>query len=189
MKQLVPAMIGILLPTVLLAQNRPEFYRAELAGGYSFLSVDTNGATSRQNFNGWEGSGALNLTSWLGVQGDLGGYYKDLGSMAGVDVHAHDYLFTGGPKLTLRPLFFHALFGVDRFTGTTSATGALLPATVSVTQNAFASVLGGGIDLRMSPHWAIRPSIDYVLTRHGVPTADTQNDLRLGVGLVYGFGR
>jgi hypothetical protein len=119
------------------------------------------------------------------VQGDLGGYYKDLGSVTGTDVHAHDYLLTGGPKVSFRPLFFHALFGVDRFTGSTSSSGI----SMSASQNAFASVLGGGIDLRISDRWTIRPSIDYVLTRHGVPTADTQNDLRLGASLVYGFGR
>lgn len=187
MKKFVMAMVCISAPTIALAQagRGSEFYRAELAGGYSFLSVDTNGATSRQNFNGWEASGMLNLHKWLGVEGDLSGYYKGLGTVGGLDVNAHDYLFAGGPRINLRPLFFHALFGADHASTSTSGTGS----TVSVSQNAFAAVLGGGIEWKIARQWAFRPSLDYVITRHGAPTAATQNDLRFGVGIAYAFGR
>jgi hypothetical protein len=29
-------------------------YRADLFGGYSYINIDTNNHTSRQNANGWE---------------------------------------------------------------------------------------------------------------------------------------
>lgn len=184
MKQFV-AMVCILVPTVALAQSRSgsESYRADLFAGYSFMSVDTNGATSRQNYNGWQAAGALNLNRWLGVEADLSGYYKGLGNVAGVNVDTHDYLIAGGPRFTFKPIFLHALFGVDDFTASTATNGA----TVSASDNAFATVLGGGIDWKIAGHWSIRPSFDYVLTRHGTPAA-TQNDIRFGVGLAYAFG-
>ena len=78
MKQLAVALVCSFLPTIVLAQTGlgSEFYRAEVFAGYSFLSLDTNGATSRQNFNGWEASGLFNLSKWLGAEGDLSGYYE-----------------------------------------------------------------------------------------------------------------
>ena len=184
--RLVLAMVCVLLPTIVLAQSgrRSEDYRAEVFAGYSFLSADGNGSP-RENFNGWEASGALNLTKWLGAEGDLSGYYKGLGNIAGADVNAHDYLFGVGPRFTFRPLFLHTLFGVDHASASSSGGGT----TVTVSQNAFAAVLGGGIEWKLARHWAVRPSFDYVLTRHGAPTAMTQNDIRFGVGLAYAFGR
>lgn len=187
MKQLVAAVFCICLPTVALAQPTSlgsDFYRAEVFAGYSFLSVDGNG-TSRENFNGWEASGALNFRKWLGAEADLSGYYKSLGNIQGVDVNASDYLFAGGPRFTFRPLFVHALFGVDHATASTSG----VQSTVSVSQNAFAAVLGGGVEWKIASHWAIRPSLDYILTRHGIPTATTQNDVRFGAGIAYAFRR
>lgn len=186
MKPFVAALC-ILVPAFAVAQGKGsgrDFDRAEVFGGYSFLSVDGNG-TSRESFNGWEASGALNLLRRLAVEADLSGYYKGLGTVQGVDVNAHDYLFAAGPRLNWKPLFLHSLIGVDHATASTSGPAS----TVSVSQNAFAAVLGGGIEWNLSRHWAIRPSVDYVLTRHGIPTAVTQNDIRLGVGLAYGFGR
>jgi opacity protein-like surface antigen len=180
MKQLITA-VCILLPTVALAQAGAgsEFDRAELFGGYSFLSVDGNGA-SRQNFNGWEASGLLNLNKWLGAEADLSGYYKS--NIAGTNVDAHNYLFTGGPRINPRPLFFHALFGADHATASTSVAGV----TASASDTAFATLLGGGVEWKIARQWAIRPSLDYVLTRHA---ATSQNDIRLGVGIAYAFGR
>ena len=185
MKKLATGLVCIFLPVLVHAQGHgSEFYRAEVFGGYSFLSADTNGGPSRQNFNGWEGSGLINLNKWLGAEADLSGYYKSLGNVAGVNVDAHDYLFGGGPRLSYKPVFFHALLGVDHATASTSGTAG----TVSASQNAFATVLGGGIEWKIAHQWAIRPTLDYVLTRHGVPTAMTQNDLRFGVGVAYAFG-
>lgn len=180
MKQLITA-VCILLPTLAFAQagTGSEFNRAEIFGGYSFLSVDGNGA-SRQNFNGWEASGLLNLNKWLGAEGDLSGYYKS--NIAGTNVDGHDYLFVGGPRISLRPLFFHALFGANHATVSTSLAGV----TSSASDSAFATVLGGGIEWKIARQWAVRPSLDYVLTRHA---ATSQNDIRFGVGIAYAFGR
>ena len=50
--------------------------RADLFGGYSYVNIDTNGLTSRQNANGWEASISGNFNRWFAVEGDVSGYYK-----------------------------------------------------------------------------------------------------------------
>ncbi len=56
-----------------LSQDYPQ---AELYGGYSFLNIDTNGATSRQNTNGWEASYSGSFNRWWAAEVDVSGYYK-----------------------------------------------------------------------------------------------------------------
>jgi hypothetical protein len=57
--------------------------------------------------------------------------------------------------------------------------------------NAFDLVLGGGIDLPLSEHIAIRPvEADWVRTGFGNPTVignSTQNNLRVQAGIVFKF--
>ncbi len=164
--------------------------RAEIFGGYSYLNVDTNGLTSRQSFNGWESSVSGNFNKWLAAEANVSGYYKtynvDLGSLlpgAVLNVSVHDYGFLGGPRINVRPVFFHALLGVDRLTA--SALG------FSASQNSFAAAFGGGGQWKVSPQWAVRTSADYVLTRHntfGGPRV-TQNNIRVSAGVVFRFGR
>ncbi len=158
---------------------RPEIYRAEIFGGYSYLNVDTNGATSRQSLNGWESSATVNVNKLFGVEGDFSGYYKT--NILGSGIGAHDYILAGGPRISFRPVFFHALVGMDHLTG--SALG------VSVSQNSFAALFGGGVELRIARGWAVRPSADYLLSRHGLSSRVTQNSIRVGGGIVYSFGR
>jgi hypothetical protein len=162
--------------------------RVDLFGGYSYLSADTNGLTSRQSANGFEASASVNLKKWIAAEGDVSGYFKtyniDLTSLGlgTVDVGVHDWAFAGGPRFKYRPVFAHALIGVDRLTF--SAEG------VSVSQNAFAAAFGGGLQWKFTTHWGIRGSGDYVLTRHNIFGGDrfTQNNFRASVGLVYSFG-
>jgi hypothetical protein len=56
-----------------IAQDYPK---AEVYGGYSYINIDTNGLSSRQNANGWEASVSGNFNKWLAVEADVSGYYK-----------------------------------------------------------------------------------------------------------------
>src|ERR1700733_2124508 len=73
-----------------------DFPRAEIFGGYSYLSFDVAGARDklesvtgddlsfipgRLNLNGWEASLDVNLNRWVGVEGDFSGHY--VGSCGG----------------------------------------------------------------------------------------------------------
>ena len=55
------------------AQDEP---RGEIFGGYSYLNIDTNGLSSRQNANGWEAAISGNFDRWFAVEGDVSEYYK-----------------------------------------------------------------------------------------------------------------
>jgi hypothetical protein len=160
--------------TAAFAQDYP---RAEVFGGYSFLNIDTNGLTSRQNFNGWEASVSGNFNKWYAAEVDVSGYYKTY-----MGVKVDDYFFAAGPRWNLRPAFFHILLGGDRLTGSTLG--------VSASQNGFASAFGGGVQSKVSGNWSVRATADYVLSRHNIFGGPryTQNNFRVGAGIVYSFG-
>jgi membrane-associated protease RseP (regulator of RpoE activity) len=158
--------------------------------------------SSRQNANGWEASISGNFYKWFSVEGDVSGYYKSYsvnltnsltecqafvcGGTASAKVT--DYSFAAGPRINLRPIFIHALFGGDHLTGTASASG--VSGTLSESQNGVAGLAGGGVQWKVSGLWSIRASADYIFTRHNIfggPSV-TQNNYRAGVGIVYSFG-
>jgi hypothetical protein len=162
--------------------------RADLFAGYSYLNIDTNGLSSRQNANGWEASVSGNFNKWFAVEGDVSGYYKsyniDLTSLGlgTLKVKVMDYSFAAGPRINLKPIFIHALFGGDHLTG--SALG------FSESQDGLAGLAGGGVQWKVSGPWSVRASADYVFTRHNIfgGPSITQNNYRASVGIVYSFG-
>ncbi len=162
--------------------------RGDLFGGYSYLNIDTNGLTSRQNANGWEASVSGNFNRWFAVEGSVSGYYKNYSvnlenlGLGTLDVKVTDYSYAAGPRINLRPIFIHALFGGDHLTG--SAAG------FSQSQDGLAGLAGGGVQWKVSGPWSVRASGDYVFTRHNIfggPSV-TQNNVRASVGIVYSFG-
>ena len=111
-----------------------------------------------------------------------------LGSGTGIDLSA----YTGGARYTQRwsrspwQPFGQALLGVAH------ASGALVQGQYSVTSNAnaaFAAQLGGGTDLRLSRHFALRlAEVNYLLTRFNNSANNSQNNLDLSTGIVFRFG-
>ncbi|HVA72503.1 MAG TPA: hypothetical protein VNF02_05275 [Candidatus Limnocylindrales bacterium] len=163
----VPALLLFVLfasPLTVHAQS------TEIFGGYSYVHFDTSPGST--NFNGWNASLTENMFKVFGVTGDFGGTY---GSPGGVKSSMNTFLF--GPQLHLpTPFvtpFVHALFGAARF----SAAGT--------SSTAFASALGGGIDVHPFPIVGLRLiQADYLTTHFG---NTHQNDLRLSAGIVLRF--
>lgn len=171
-----------------------DYQRADVFGGYSYLNVDTNGLTSRQNLNGWESSLSINLNRWLAGESDFGGYYKGY-SADGASAHVSDYGYLFGPRFNFRAnaatsVFAHALFGVDHLGA--SASGYLfgVPVSGSGSQNSFAMAYGGGLQQKVTRHLAIRGGADYVVTDHNIfgGSGVHQNNFRVSVGIAYTFG-
>jgi|HubBroStandDraft_5_1064220.scaffolds.fasta_scaffold54026_2 hypothetical protein len=168
----------------------------ELFGGYSFMwspvSVNANGGcpiggssscsvvgvTNRTYMNGFEVSGAGNLTSWFGVAADFGATF---GTDLGASTHLQTYMF--GPQVRYHGRvspYAHALFG-----GARETTGVSGVVPFAATYNSFAAALGVGIDIKIADSVSIRPiQIDYLLTRFG---GTTQSQPRLGAGVVFHF--
>ncbi|HSR51111.1 MAG TPA: outer membrane beta-barrel protein [Acidobacteriota bacterium] len=123
----------------------PEPTKVTLFGGYSYGRSE--GDLGGFNWNGFNGAVTGHLTDWLAITGDVSGHYTDL-SVLDVSV----YSFAIGPEFTRRTGrvrgFGHVLFGASRISA------GLLG--VGVGETGFSTVIGGGVDVGVSEHFAIR---------------------------------
>lgn len=169
----------ILVPGLAWGQQASEVPQAEVFAGASYLNIDTNGATSRQSAPGWETSVSANLTRQFAIEADFSGYYKNyhVGLPGGtITANTRYYGYVAGPRVNFRPFFIHALFGGDH----TSASSL----GISVSDNAFAAVAGGGVQIPISHSLSFRASADYAFTHHQI----VQNNFRASAGIVFNFG-
>lgn len=170
-----------------------DYSKVDMFAGYTYVNVDTNDlAQSRQDMNGWNASISVSAHKFFAIEGDVSGYYKNY-NVEGYSVNVRDYAFAAGPRINVKPFFVHVLLGVDRLSGNVETGVSNISASAS--QNAFTSLFGGGMQVKISPHWALRTSADYVLTHHNIfkvvnPSAPnyTQNNFRVGVGIVFLYG-
>jgi outer membrane protein OmpA-like peptidoglycan-associated protein len=180
--------------------------KVELFFGYSYLRAVPAPADGNRLMwmNGGSTSIAFNLNRHLGLVADFGAYtnsqvrftgaYTSTVNVNNANVAALSYLF--GPRLSFRmhdrvTPFVQVLFGgvhaneVVLSNCTFSCT--LLPA-----QSSFGLTAGGGLDVRVHHHIAIRIiQAEYMMTRFTSYTTGetaTQNDMRLSAGLVFRFG-
>ena len=182
-----------------------SYPKAELFLGYSYLrSVPAPQWGNRLMWmNGGSASIAFNVNRYLGIVGDVGAYTNSevrfqggYGSTVDVNnpnVGAISYLF--GPRLSFRheriTPFLQVLFGGIHANEVTLAdctfSCTLLPA-----QNTFAWTGGGGLDVKVHRHFAIRViQAEYLMTGfQDYTTGKTteQDNVRLSAGLVFGFG-
>ena len=175
MKKVVVCLtLAFLFAIPVLAQDS---YRAEIFGGYQYTRVNPGSGVSGENFNGWNASATGNVNSWFGVTGDISAGYKNI---SGVDTNVYNFLF--GPTFSYNKAehfkpFVHTLFG---FSHASAGFGGF-----SASENAFAMALGGGVDLGVNKHFAVRlVQADYLMTRF---SSETQNNARISTGLVFRF--
>jgi len=195
--------VSVALLSVLAAQAQSEAPKATVYGGYSYLRNGGNGA------NGWNGQATFNLNRFFGITADVAGNYRNIASFSPVpgfstsaNQHLYTYLF--GPTVTgtfgNSAVFAHALFGAAR---SSSSAGISLPLVGGISSGvssatAFAMAFGGGVDLGISRHVAIRVAqIDYVRTQFssldalstGLSTSrgGGQNSFRYSGGVVFRF--
>jgi len=167
----------------LRAQEEPS--KAELYGGYGYARFNVNanvaGQPPSQVFNGNGGGGDLeyNVNNWLGVLGDVSGYWATNATKQGAAI---PYLF--GPRVNLRhgkvTPFVQVLLG-----GVVTSSGIQ---TIGW-QSHFAMTAGGGIDVKISKHFSIRPAqAEYFMTKIPDGINNRQNNFRFGAGIVLRFG-
>ena len=138
--------------------------------GYSHHANAANPATQR-------------VPKWsIGIDGDLtGAFGSTTTGTAKSTLHRFLYLF--GPQFNFFPsqktrLFVHPLFGVVHDSGTTTV-GTF---TSSGSASAFAMAFGGGLDIAVNKHFAVRPfQLDYNPTHFG---GQWQNSFRFSAGFV-----
>ena len=194
MRRIFP-LLGLLvftMPHVAMAQR---FQGLEIFGGYAYLKDNLSStyspfyltATPFGNdfgINGWQASVTENATDWLGITQEFGGFYGTE-RLQGLDNHFSMFSILSGPRLSYPRLkgvtpFAHALFGYDH------TTVSLAASNLSVSGSSYAMALGGGMDVKVSRHLAVRLfQADYYLTRD---FGSSQNNLRFSAGIVFRLG-
>ena len=166
----------LLLSLTAAAQDNPK---AEASFGYSYVRANPNtSGVPSFNLQGGSASLAYNPSDRFGIVGDFGGYH--VGSISGTTVNSNLYTYLFGPRFSLRGKvtpYAQALFGGAHITG-----GAL-----ASSQNSFAMTVGGGVDVKVTDHVAIRlGQAEYLMTRfREIGPRVTQNNLRLSTGIVF----
>jgi hypothetical protein len=175
-------------PKVEIFGGYSAYYPGTTASGLLPLAITPISSCLCWNPRGAGASITVDFNRWLGLTADMSGHWGDgattpigrLGQFSAYNISA-------GPKFTLRrghfAPFAEVLFGGDRLT----------PELFS-RDDAFGMLAGGGIDLRVGNHFAIRPvQADFVYSNHQfgpssiVPATDVRG-LRLQAGVVFLFG-
>jgi outer membrane immunogenic protein len=161
-----------------------------LDAGVNYTYVHTNappGGCGCFPLNGGSGWLGFNFTHSFAVVGEVASQHGSDSSTGG-DLMLTSFM--AGPRYSVnhrgrfRP-FAQALLGASH------ASGSLAPgsANISGSPNAFAMAAGGGLDISLSRHLALRAiQADYYLTHFDNGVNTRQNNLRLSVGLVVRFG-
>jgi opacity protein-like surface antigen len=135
--------------------------------------------SSNVNGNGGSAQPEFNVTAWLGIVGDFAGYAVARNGYA--TTHQISYLF--GPRVSFRGGRFTPFAQV--LPGAVWASDAI----VLGSKTAFGMTAGGGIDVRVSRHIAVRPlQAEYFLTKFPDGNDNRQNNFRYSAGIVFRFG-
>jgi hypothetical protein len=166
--------------------------KADVFLGYSYVRQTYGGIASSFNMNGGVAQIAAYPVSWFGLVGEFGGYTSShVGTGPNGALGGAEYSYMFGPRILFRhgPLqpYVQGLFGGININA--SMRGALNAGSAG---NSFAVAIGGGLDLKVSKHFAIRlGQLDYFLTRLSSPlptsAAFTQNNIRYTGGVVFRF--
>lgn len=174
------------LPFAAIAQ--PEYPKAEIFGGYSYLRANPD----EFNLSGWNASVTGNVTDWFGIEGDFSGHYGHPLDVFGdriPEVSIDQHTFMGGPKLAYRAgsitPFAHFLIGAAR-AGTRDVEFG------NTSDWALATVIGAGVDINLSRSVAVRVAqADWLRTQFKVsnfPDENHQNNFRFSAGIVIKLG-
>jgi hypothetical protein len=209
------------LPMLSFAQQETNQVatRGNIYAGYSLLHANNDLGSSigsniggfnlgGNNLNGWEGQGTFNFTPHFGVTADFSGNSQQLagvsflGFSAGTRQHMYNMLF--GPTVTgyfgKSSVFGHALFGVAH-SSLNAGVGVPIVGGISApldSANAFAMAFGGGVDIGLTRHFAIRAAqVDFIRTNFNSldalgsgfasSTSNNQNSFRYSGGVIWRF--
>jgi len=158
------------------AQSKDDYNKYDVYMGYSHARVDFGG--EREGFNGVEGAVTGNFSRYLGIKGDYAFHFKSFDAIPS-NVDARTHTLVGGLEVKdnstetkVKP-FAHLMAGFQN---------ARVSGLVSDSETGFAGVIGGGLDIRVSPRVDVRAiQFDYSPTHLG---GETQHNFRIGAGIV-----
>ena len=166
------------------SNTAPDVPRYTAVVGYNF--VHANAPPTACNCFGMQGGfaqGTFALNEWLRIAAEVtGGHANNIGPL-GQNLTLMTY--AAGPQVVLGSrrfeLFGQALFGAAHGSDSYFPSGS----TASPSATSFALSTGGGVDLTLSHHVAIRVAqVQYLRTTLPNGTNNQQNQLTLGAGIV-----
>lgn len=161
--------------------------RLDLAVTYNPVLANV---TTPSNFGMQGASLQVQAGLWRGVGAvaDIAGLHAGNVNNSGVSLDLVTATF--GPRYTWSPAHHRMVFFGQALLGDAHALNGLFPSATGVksTGNSFAVQFGGGINLPLWNHLSVR-AIDAQWLRTYLPnaTSNIQNNLRLGVGIIYRF--
>ena len=174
-------LVALMLAAPAMAQNAPK---VDVAASFSALfdkelSTDLPGANGWLP-SGWLVSGAARVIGNLSLVGEVGANYSSV-STAGIDMSLSVFSALGGVRYTAKAgprvlPFVQLLFGLARLHADAMGIG--------ISDNEFATQVGGGVDVAISPKLAVRLQGDYRALRSQYGAG---NEFRLATGIVYHF--
>lgn len=170
-----------------LSSESPGPARLDLAVTYNPVLANVTAPTEF----GMQGESAqvqAKLWKGLGVVADVAGLHAANVNNSGVSLDLFTAVF--GPRYTWSPAHHRtALFG-QALIGEAFGLDGLFPSSTRLnsTANSFALQIGGGVNLPLTQRFSLR-ALDAEWLRTQLPnaTSNVQNNLRLGVGVVYRF--
>lgn len=204
MKKSILLFAALFAATSLWAQDTPK---VEVPVGFSMVNVHPNLAPIT-SFNLFGGGGQfdVNFGNVFGIKADLAGYTQGSGIRSKLidngypvygNVQGNVFTYMFGPQIKKHTGMFQpfaeGLFGAAH----SNAYGSIYDSihgisSTSKSQNVFAMALGGGIDLQVAKHLALRPvEVDYLYTKFGAPSQNYyshQNNFRYLGGVNFLFG-
>jgi hypothetical protein len=210
------ALVLIAVVMVGLTAWAQDYPKIQVYADYSLVHFNPSKAfTSSHNLNGGGGGVVFNFTKYVGIKMDLQGYGSQTNAFvipAGTrvgnvvtaaplafNVNGNLFTYLFGPQIQKHGRF--APFGEVLFGGAHSNVYGNVFKIVGITvtgigaapsNNGFALLAGGGIDIKLSHAIAVRPAeVGYLLTRFGNnftgAGAQSQNNFRYSGGIVFQF--
>ena len=201
--------IFVILAFAVFSANAQDTHKVEFFAGYQYLSVDTGFDEldsdlfdSRSGMHGFNASLTGNVHRRVGIKFDFSTHSKNVFSDSDLTVKLRTSQYLGGVQFknnekdgpTVKP-FGHILAGVANqklscsgFCAVESTEGT--SSSFSESENSFAMVFGGGLDVKVHPRVDIRVfQIDYnPVWFKGSDALEfdsrTQNNVRIGFGIV-----
>ncbi len=175
------------------AQETAETPKWEIGANYTYTRVNPGGALDSYNSNGGSAYAEYNFNKVFGLVADLGGTHAGTDNGIALNNTTFEYLF--GPRFNLRHSRFNyyvqTLVGGERFSNGLNPGSTSNPVT-NASQNNFAAAIGGGVDIALTSHIAVKPiQVEYLLTQispAGGSLNYVQNNLRYSAGVVFRFG-
>lgn len=202
--------IILLFGTVAFAQSD---HKIEVTGNYSYIHANpqNNNVIPTFSLNGGGGSGAFYFSKYIGIVAEFEGYGSYThnftvpppyctGDTCAANAQGNLFTYNVGPIVKFRTSHFEpfveAMFGGahSNFYGNLYQNCVAIGCTTlskSPSNNAFDFIIGGGIDIPLGEHIAIRPAeIDYMLTRFGNAFThgnNNQSNFRYQAGIQFRF--